>query len=43
MDYHKEIQSSSFVVKNGFRKVNILEAFKEADALINLDENPLRR
>ena len=26
--------------KNGYRKANILEAFKEEDALISLVENP---
>ena len=43
MDYHKEIQSFSSVVKSGFQKANILETFKEdaADALINLSKQKI--
>ena len=39
INYHKKMQSSASVVKNGFRKAKIFEFSKEADALINLDEN----
>ena len=39
MNYHKKMHWSAFVVKNGFQKVKSLEAFKEADAFINLAEN----
>ena len=42
IDYYKHMQSFRLVIKSGFRKALITEAAMEADALINLCENPFQ-
>ena len=42
MGYGLSQRDAIDAVKNGFRKAKILEAFKEADTLINLAENPFK-
>ena len=41
-DFHKHMQTSGSKVKAGFRKPLVSEAAKEAEALINLCENPFQ-
>ena len=40
INYHKDIQSPTSAIKNGFGKRNILEAFTETNVLINLAGHP---
>ena len=42
VDFYKHMQASASKVKAGFRKALISEATKEAEALINLWENPFQ-
>ena len=42
IDFYKHMQTSGSKVKAGFRKALISEATKEAEALINLCENPFQ-
>ena len=42
IDFYKHMQTSRSKVKAGFRKALISEAAKEAEALINLCENPFQ-
>ena len=42
IDFYKHMQTSGSKVKAGFRKALISEAAKEAEALINLCENPFQ-